>query len=42
MSHLLELFNACRQGYKKLPKEWIDAEVVGIYKRKGATDDLSN
>ena len=42
MSHLLELFNACCQGYKELPKEWVDAEVVSIYKRKGATDNHSN
>ena len=40
--HMLNLFNSCWNGSKKIPREWIDAEVVSIYKRKGSAGDANS
>ena len=39
---LLSLFNSCWMGSSQIPREWIDAEVVSIYKREGRADDVIN
>ena len=39
---LLRLFNECWSGHTPLPRDWTDAEVVSIYKHKGARKDPNN
>ena len=33
---LLKLFNKCWMGKQNLPRAWVDATVIPIYKRKGS------
>ncbi|MES9974259.1 MAG: reverse transcriptase family protein, partial [Candidatus Thiodiazotropha sp.] len=39
---LLEIYNQYWRGNLMLPKEWKDAEVISIYKRKGCREDPNN
>ena len=39
---LLDVFNDCWVNGKPIPREWIDAEVISIYKNRGARKDPNN
>ena len=41
-THLLELFNNCWTGRSQLPRAWVDANVVPIYKGKGSRSEPSS
>lgn len=38
-AYLLKVFNDSYNGTTPIPRAWIDAEVVSIYKRKGSQTD---
>ena len=40
--HLLELFNNCWTGRSQLPRAWVDANVVPIYKGIGSRSEPSS
>ena len=41
-AHILHLCNSCWKGEREIPRAWVDADVVNIYKRKGCKKDPNN
>ncbi|VUZ38557.1 unnamed protein product [Hymenolepis diminuta] len=39
---MLDMFNSYWNGRSEIPREWVDAEVVSIYKGKGSTGEANN
>lgn len=40
--HLLKVFNDCWTGHSPIPREWVDSQVICIYRGKGPETNLAN